>query len=851
MPDNERYLDLTGLTQYDTKIKEVIQKDITAAWQASYSYVVGKYVVYKGVLYQCKTAHTSTSTFDTTKWDQVNLIDQAIPAIAGNLDNQLISKNIAPKYDSTKTYPTNGEYVAHNGQLYKIKSGQTATGAWDYSKWDSVTVMPQVKNDITSNINSSVTSNMADAWGSSISYEAGDYVTYNGQLYKALQGQNSGNPPDTSPLFWSAVQVMDEVAGAFPAQDAHKVFAGPISGSAATPTFRILDATDIPDLSGTYIPKTAFGAKGDLLVGTGDDSYTNMGTGSNGQVLMVDSTIQTTGIKWATLSKSDIGLSNVENTGDSDTPVSAGTDKFTTGGAYTLKTQLEEEIRQQASHYRGSFATWAVVPTTDSTSVTPHYTSAADDPTGHATPTNNDYMIVEDATGYGSTYTGTWRFIFAGEWNESAGATSKAKWTPAYKIDSDKSFKTINTTNTSAQTAVASEELVGTGSINLHKIAKTGTYSDLIGKPTVKYGSNTANTISALEFAAGTNIILTQDGSNNQKVTIAATDTGATTLSGNTAESGKAITAASYNATNRTITFTKASFVQESDLPTVEFNTDPYTGTVTTIKGMKVGTDQYNFYVPDSIAAATTDVLGSVKLGTASAGTATKTYPVGFNANQQMYVDVPWTDTTSFTITANATDGIFDLTGTNGTNAVTYALAPYSSGTASSTWVNNDTNAGKFYLGTQNPSKTTRLNYNGYLYAKNLYDNGSRVVNLADAQTLTGVKTWNMSGGTTAGVIVKNSAWSTPGSSQSGLTPTGIQITYGLNNYNLGFPTTKGGTFALTNDIPYVNMTYTAGTSGSANTTTWSYRAAGATGDPLTVTFQNITTAEINALFNV
>jgi len=45
--------------------------------------------------------------------------------------------------------------------------------------------------------------------------------------------------------------------------------------------------------------------------------------------------------------------------------------------------------------------------------------------------------------------------------------------------------------------------------------------------------------------------------------------------------------------------------------------------------------------------------------------------------------DVPsnavFTDTKSFTITANATDGYWDLTGTSGTNAVTYALAPYSS----------------------------------------------------------------------------------------------------------------------------------------------------------------------------
>lgn len=36
-----------------------------------------------------------------------------------------------------------------------------------------------------------------------------------------------------------------------------------------------------------------------------------------------------------TLSKSDVGLSNVVNTGDSATPVSGGTTKFTTGGAYT------------------------------------------------------------------------------------------------------------------------------------------------------------------------------------------------------------------------------------------------------------------------------------------------------------------------------------------------------------------------------------------------------------------------------------------------------------------------------------------------------------------------------------
>ena len=49
------------------------------------------------------------------------------------------------------------------------------------------------------------------------------------------------------------------------------------------------------------------------------------------------------------VNQSQIGLGNVVNTGDSNTPVSGGTTKFTTGGAFTLKTDIEAKINNLSS----------------------------------------------------------------------------------------------------------------------------------------------------------------------------------------------------------------------------------------------------------------------------------------------------------------------------------------------------------------------------------------------------------------------------------------------------------------------------------------------------------------------
>ena len=59
----------------------------------------------------------------------------------------------------------------------------------------------------------------------------------------------------------------------------------------------------------------------------------------------------------------------------------------------------------------------------------------------------------------------------------------------------------LNTSNTTTQTYNASETI--SGIINLHKVAKTGTYSDLLGKPTIPSAPGTLN--STLTTAQATN----------------------------------------------------------------------------------------------------------------------------------------------------------------------------------------------------------------------------------------------------------------------------------------------------------------------------------------------------------
>lgn len=176
-------------------------------------------------------------------------------------------------------------------------------------------------------------------------------------------------------------------------------------------------------------------------------------------------------------------------------------------------------------------------------------------------------LVDETANGSAATRsTSTLGGLYAVELDKDNKLAVRVPWT-------DVQPGTLDTTNTEAQSTNANESLAGT--VKLHKIAKTGTYSDLIGKPTigsgiltiqkngtdvatfsandvtnatanitvpekifsiVKVGTTNIEADSAtdtLTLAAGSNITLTPNASTDT-ITIAATDTTYTFTSNNT-----------------------------------------------------------------------------------------------------------------------------------------------------------------------------------------------------------------------------------------------------------------------------------------------------------------------------
>lgn len=88
------------------------------------------------------------------------------------------------------------------------------------------------------------------------------------------------------------------------------------------------------------------------------------------------------------------------------------------------KSFVNSTVQTATANFRGNWETWASVPSAvDSYPV---------DYAGSKTPTVNDYLVVQDASGFsGKTLTGTWRFKYSGTW----GTNGKNGWQPEYQVN--------------------------------------------------------------------------------------------------------------------------------------------------------------------------------------------------------------------------------------------------------------------------------------------------------------------------------------------------------------------------------------------------------------------------------
>lgn len=87
------------------------------------------------------------------------------------------------------------------------------------------------------------------------------------------------------------------------------------------------------------------------------------------------------------------------------------------------KSFVNSTVATNAANFRGNWTNWSTVPT--EASLYP------EDYVGNRTPTNNDYMMVQDTSDYDG-FEGSWRFIYIGDWGKSG----KSGWNPQYKVGS-------------------------------------------------------------------------------------------------------------------------------------------------------------------------------------------------------------------------------------------------------------------------------------------------------------------------------------------------------------------------------------------------------------------------------
>lgn len=234
-----------------------------------------------------------------------------------------------------------------------------------------------------------------------------------------------------------------------------------------------------------------------------------------------------------------------------------------------------------------------------------------------------------------------------------------------------------------------------TGTVTQVKVGTTAynPSSGVVSLPAYPSVPTSLKNPNSITIKAGSDTVSSYDGSAAKTFTIAASTTaGAFTISDGTTTKTVQL-AGKFTDTN---TDTNTSHSHSAGVGLVGSGSDGTSGGTYTYKA-KLRSE--TALTVDSAAATTTS--GRV-------------YPVVVDKSGYLSVNVPWTDTNTDTNTASAADNILD--GSNSGTTITYA--PYSSQQSKLS----------FDTSTTNPTRTDRLNINGYLYGTKLYSGGTEVL---------------------------------------------------------------------------------------------------------------------------
>ena len=177
---------------------------LAPAFSSSASYAVGQYVTYNGGLYRFTSAHSgSWASGDVSAVTiggeivRINgVIDGEITTLRNDTNSAIsgLRNTIAPEFNASNEYIA-GDFVYHEGGLYKIMSDHAAGVTWENTNKASATIDAAKKH---------IYEQIAPQFSSSASYLSGQYVVRNNNLYRFIMDHSGA---------WSSSDVVAATLG--------------------------------------------------------------------------------------------------------------------------------------------------------------------------------------------------------------------------------------------------------------------------------------------------------------------------------------------------------------------------------------------------------------------------------------------------------------------------------------------------------------------------------------------------------------------------------------------------------------------------------------------------------------